>query len=1001
MLPGPESPTPNGQDLGPNFDSHYYLSMVIYLLSNNLVSIYADVNEYEVSISEILRMTFTFVPRRLLMALLQSRQPSVRATWEKLLRGAALRTNEEAFRVLITIGMDNDWLDEHYGGYDYLLAAVQMGCSDVLHALLGRGYRPVPYPLRSWGKSIVVEALKNGNLDCAKLLIQHCDVNYECQARIGGRTHKSTNFVDFIVGFDDTKADHLHCLSLFLEKGPDVDYEVDPNHRRSTFHEYWHRAIEGELKNDWPLSILDYVYYFHRPLFPKLAMYSKVPSRFSRARALWLLEQGVDVFRTHLAFSQGPTGHWEEASGRGTNRANVPERKHHFLGVLFAEQLLLSEYSAKKKLTYRILQSLLELELDLTWLSKKKRLADGMLYKTACLITSGESPGKEHGIQILRLLLDQGFQVQEGALENAVEDRGVTILECLARHCSDLKKYGAHALFAATSRNNFEATTFLLNGGVDPNSTFDFDLDWRQQTRSVLAAVAAYSSLAMTQYVVQRCAIRGNWEQGGHFSEMLMDIFAFANRRIRDVLVVDLFLKVQYIIEGYITASEPSCPSASLLESCIYFSRGLEDRRRIFEYLLTKGAKLRPGSPLAGWIDAGGGHRLVREMLDAGADPDAYSFGTNPWKGRNEYGDRCHTPLQAAAGIGDYTLVCLLLERGADLNRPELNRYSNTALQAICAWDPVRPEEVLRKDKIIKLFLDEGADVNAENSPGHTALFHAAQLGDLSTAFILLKHGAKVDAICEPAWVTASGLERLTALDVAAINGRLDMAEFLLNANALSSSAYSGGKHYDGAIQYAFKNGHFAVAELIRKHSADRQREWAVEHEPPMETIMPRDHETQPPVPQGDPRTTHSLVIDRRRTPGEDVRDIMCLNKNDDVRYDLHSGMFDSSKVCPEAKEKSTTGAEASVVGWTRVIEEFEDEPLLADHGLEEATEEKSDRTANQHIGTWDASSGNGGGLYQPGGQDWDQDEQQSVELCVSKSLAEDVFMGFSESPSL
>lgn len=136
--------------------------------------------------SKILEMTFTFVSRRLILTLLRSHLPSIKAAWEKLLRGAQRLKNEEAFRLLISVGIENDWLDKHDKGQEYPYSAARMNCSDILRALIARGCRADSYPRWCFYESgsIIVETLQNGNLTCARLLIQNCDVNHEFQ--IGG-----------------------------------------------------------------------------------------------------------------------------------------------------------------------------------------------------------------------------------------------------------------------------------------------------------------------------------------------------------------------------------------------------------------------------------------------------------------------------------------------------------------------------------------------------------------------------------------------------------------------------------------------------------------------------------------------------------------------------------------------------------------------------------------------------------------------------------------------
>lgn len=981
LLPGSEPAAPSGQALGPNFDSHHYLSIVIYLLSNDLVDMDADPN-YEVGMSSILETTFTLVSRRLLTVLLQSRLPSIKAAWEKLLLGAGELMNKEAFTFLISVGMDNDWLDEHGNGYDYLFPAARMNCSDILHALLARGCRPdSPSATQTPHESIIMATLRTGNPDCAKVLIQHCDVNHVLQSR-HNRIRKVTTFSAFIMDFDDTNPDCRVCLRLFLGQGADVDYELGlyttewtPQH-----HSEWYWKRFRQLEEYWPLSILDYLYYFHHPVFSEMAEYCDIPSRFSRARALSHSDQGEDALRKYLASDPEFPTLWGEAIGNDTEKAKNLEQKNRCLEILLAEQFLFSVHRPQAKSWWRAVEGLSKLEIDLTWLSQTKGLAGDMLYATARLITFGEGPDKEQGLQILQWLLNKGFKVRADALAAAAVDDECAVLECLASLCDDLEKESGEALIRAVENDDFDAMKRLLDIGASLNTIDD-------QGVNVFERAACESSLDTMKYLVQRGAKPRTSEQGGHPSRALMQLFFYGVGRVH---VVDFFNKVQYITEEHITINEPSCPSSRLLEMCVWsFFLNMQQRRTVFEFLLKKGARLSPGSPLALWIATGGGHRVVREMLDAGADPDAYSSDDpnvlDPFSRR--------TPLQAAAGIGDYTLVCLLLERGADLNRPARGRYGITALQAICIWDPVRREERLRKDKIIKLLLDKGANVNAENPDGQTALHFVALRGDLSTAFILLKHGAKLDVISEPLQ---------TALDVAACYGRLDMVDFLLNANALSWTACSDGKEYDGAIEWARKGHHFVVSELICKHAADRHR-WDVPRRQTVARSIPLEHTPPSLSLRAELETLSWSHAEGRLTPSDTLQDTVLLDQINSSSYMLDEDMVESGNAASKANGKGMPGAEATDMSWTRVIEEIEDEPSLADTGYDSAMfrGENGGGNASRTSGAGRASSGPGGWLYRPTDQNWIEDEQQNVDPPISSSLTTDVFMGFSESPRL
>lgn len=1032
-----QTSTSTCQELSLDFDSHHHLFIVIYLLSNSHLQIKLhSLDEYEVGLEEIVEMIFTFVSRRVLLALFQSRLPSIKAAWEKLLIGAGYSKNQEAFRVLITAGMENDWLDETTRGHEHLYNAVRSNCADLVEALLARGCRadsscaPRYASLLVQCASAITEALRNSDLDCARLLIQNCDVNREFVFPIWGNT--PTNFVVFIANFDGNQSCHRHCLDYFLEQGADVDYEFDflrwegvEGIEGFTTEHYWRLRNAAKLADGWSFSILDYVYYFHRPIFPKLAMFSKSSSLFHRAKALFCLEQGVNVLQEYLQENLTFARPWQQFAGGAGKSCDVPEERNDCLEALLAEQFLLGMYRPDRNICYETVQALLAVGVDLKTLSTRKGLAPDMLYATACLIASGEGPHKDQGLHLLQLLLDHGFQIQtaalsnalqdsafqfrdgqEDALSNALEHRGFQVqvcglsatvkahalacLELLAGYCTDITKYGANTLALAISLENSEVTKSLLDRGVDPNSTIDdrSDITALMMGDTIFSVAALDSSLAMMKYLLQRGSSIRIYRDDENPFEFLVSLL-----EIRTI-PPDLFAKVQYIIEEYVTITDPSCPSAFLLELCIGNSSIQPERRSVFEYLLNRGAKLRPGSPLAEWIAAGGGHQLVREMLDAGADPDAFSFEIPPGINRLRVEPLSRqTPLQAAAGIGDHALVCMLLECGADVNRPALGQYSYTALQAICRWDPARPEERTRKHKIIELLLAKGADVNGSNFRGRTALICAAELGDVSTGFTLLKHGAKINVISIDRYYSV-GDGRQTALDIAAQRGRLDMVGLLLNADARSASAYTDGKDYDGAIQHARAEGHFVIAEMICEHMKNRKT-WDVPHGQVVETRIP-------------PRQPHSLAlrthlgaisspkVERRVTPSENIQGVPVPDEANGLCSVLDDSMDEGSTSASKAR-----GKEAIDLSGTRVIEEIEDESPLADTGREEPSGKRNGGAANLALDTGRASPGPGERLHQRREQVWVEDEQQKVDSLAQGSLVTDVFMGYSELSSL
>src|SRR5580693_7630895 len=97
--------------------------------------------------------------------------------------------------------------------------------------------------------------------------------------------------------------------------------------------------------------------------------------------------------------------------------------------------------------------------------------------------------------------------------------------------------------------------------------------------------------------------------------------------------------------------------------------------------------------------------------------------------------DRGITPLMYAAEIGSVDAVRLLTDRGADVNAQ--NAFGSTALM----WSVSDPAKV-------RLLLDHGAQVNTTARSGRTALIVAAFTNPSAEVVrLLLAKGAKVDVM--------------------------------------------------------------------------------------------------------------------------------------------------------------------------------------------------------------------------------------------------------------
>ncbi len=109
-------------------------------------------------------------------------------------------------------------------------------------------------------------------------------------------------------------------------------------------------------------------------------------------------------------------------------------------------------------------------------------------------------------------------------------------------------------------------------------------------------------------------------------------------------------------------------------------------------------------------------------------------------------------------------------------------------------------------NEMVKLLLDEGADVNAKDTGEITPLHDAAVNGDELIAETLLKAGANVNA--------AGGRQKDTALQIAAYRGHLGVVKVLL---AHGANIYAVDTLGRTALQIALEQHHTNVAAVLSK----------------------------------------------------------------------------------------------------------------------------------------------------------------------------------------
>jgi ankyrin repeat protein len=141
----------------------------------------------------------------------------------------------------------------------------------------------------------------------------------------------------------------------------------------------------------------------------------------------------------------------------------------------------------------------------------------------------------------------------------------------------------------------------------------------------------------------------------------------------------------------------------------------------------------------------------IKILLDRGANPNARmkdstetrTIFTHQWL----YEDGATAFLRASQS-GDNTLMRLLLQHDADPNIATTNGTTSLMVASGIGWvEGVTNERSARENvEAIKLLLELGADVNAADGDGRTALHGAAHKGRNEVVQLLVDHGAKLDA---------------------------------------------------------------------------------------------------------------------------------------------------------------------------------------------------------------------------------------------------------------
>ncbi|KAI0401767.1 hypothetical protein F4802DRAFT_618459 [Xylaria palmicola] len=810
-----------------NFDSYYFLTRVLYILSNKMT------HSIDRSIIEILIIGLqNKLLLQLLLQFLRSDLPTARAAWESSVEFASMTRRMDLLYSLLKAGLEHpDWILAD--GQTYLAIAASAGRLDIIQGLLGIGLRAdneIKLNLKLMSlPCAILQAIHAGSIACVEALLQGCDVNrtmaeYQDE-NIGSISNFSLlfsamgpsgiyltkyeypeefKFVEekyslsqnaFRLNLNDEM--HSRVLDMFLDHGADVDS------RQENFLSWFDGMSpleklhsENDVPLQWKLSFLDQSYYWDTKLYERLSPYSlREGTQISRPGICQSAKQGRGFLQSYL----------------DSRAAQHPADRTRLLELILAEQFFIEH----RDIDAQVVQGLVDFGVDInlpTMITAPETLCRQLVSIANRLgFTDAAS-------SLLRLLVCQGVVIDQDSTNAAINQDDLGLLPQLADFGADIKKYGDKALCSAACFNNFEAVSWLLQAGVDINASISFKarispsytknaITFTCYTETIIAYIISnrkrseywdQASTEMLAYMVHRGAkLRYSPDDLSSYDFLKSYIGWVHISHEAHVETLKLFLDSVACPEDLGTSQESLLASWQPSRYTSQSARHRDPALDAYELLLERGCPIRRHCQLATYISYGGRREVIHKLLDAGADVNAYS--QDPLL-------RIRYPIQAAVATKCKELFDQLLRRGANVDQPAIGYYGRTALQSACELC-----EGERKMDMIKTLIDMGANVNAPaaESYGMTALQIAACNGYMGTALVLLEHGAEINA--PPA--KEGGY---CALDAAATNGRLDMVKLLLNLAAHSYRRGTTG--YAGAIDLAEESGHLAVAELIRDH---------------------------------------------------------------------------------------------------------------------------------------------------------------------------------------
>ena len=789
---------------------YQHLSMIIYLLSNGQGS-WDD----GLKLFNLLGMVLEQLPPSVITKTFRSHSISIRALWNYFVSGilqwllSGLEWEERDVispdaigRIInIVLSFHPDWAEDSED--KLLVLAALLGKVELVKCLLNRGSRVSSYYACNPCTAIVGAAVAGAD-DCAKLLINNCDINairvnitrphYEEGSVIARPFLITSEFVLFLHYFWELplhrRTPNLNAaLQSLINSGADVD-AIYPLESCMTDYVFTTEDFLAGVPENWHPTCLDIAFYRSKESFVQMQSFSSRGAKpLSRSGVCTAALRGRDALDDYLLSQHSVSS----------------SAKQQFVKIVFLEQFLVRRGRRNANLnseSAEVARSLIDYGIEVSqFVSGVDISLDLLTVWVRSLDEYGFSDDLEHiliGMSQLQPKISSGF------VEDCIESDGIEGLAILKKYNilsrDVVRSLGAPALLRAALFNNYRAVVWLLHMGAD----LDAELANRRCEHSTVISHCLDRSLFdMCRFLIS---------SGANLRYNASDTTCY--RLFRKALqsgpscaadVIRFFQSFSEDLEK-ITRTEWN----HILRDILLFNRYNEVGWDIISHLFRRYLDVKDGPILSLAIRASLPTDLVQSWVDQGGD-------------LNENDPILGSPICVAISQGQYQWVWKLIEAGVDLNAT-VDNLGQSALTSACSLAVRCPSEKREKMDLIRNLIQHGADINGGDKPSKrpwwcTPLQACAGEGDVETASLLLQHGADPNALC---YRSNTRDKFLTALDLAARSGRMDMVQLLLKAGGLSHKPGSTG--YDGCIAWSKLNGKHAVVELVRQHILVNER---------------------------------------------------------------------------------------------------------------------------------------------------------------------------------